>query len=484
MLPDNYQLWLHGLLCRLRQDPTVLEQYDSIIQDQIVQGIVQPVENPDVAEVGKVHYLPHHAVVRQDKETTKLRVVYDASAKSDGPSLNNCLYTGPKFDQRIMDILQRFHMHKIALTADIEKAFLMISMSEKDRDVLRFLWVDDILKDQPSVRVFRFTRVVFGVSSSPFLLNATVSHHLNKYSPSHPQLVKNLSQSTYVDDIVSGAKNDDDAYLLYKESKSLLKAGGFNLRKFITNSSQLQDRINRDEGVLHASKTPELEETYSSSTLGATQSLCSGEQKILGIRWNVSADHFVIDVSNIACLARELEPTKRHIVSVVGRFYDPLGFMSPVVIQFKILFQELCRSKLDWDQPLNGELLHKWQSLISDLRVGPPISIPRYFLNDIHSEVKSYSLHGFCDASKDAYAAVVYLLIETTAGRYIRFVSSKTRVAPVHEQTIPRLELLSALLLARLMTSITNSLESVLPLLQPMCYTDSKVTLYWTLGAE
>ena len=102
----------------------------------------------------------------------------------------------------------------------------------------------------------------------------------------------------------------------------MLKAGGFNLRKFITNSSQLQDRINRDEGVLHASKTPKLEETYSSSTLEATQSLCSGEQKILGIRWNVSADHFVIDVSN---LARELEPTKRHIVSVVGTFYDPLG---------------------------------------------------------------------------------------------------------------------------------------------------------------
>ena len=131
LLPDNYQLCLkrlHGFLHRLRQDPTVLEQYDSIILDQIVQGIVQPVENPDVAEVGKVHYLPHHAVVRQDKETTKLRVVYDASAKSDGPSLNNCLYTGPKFDQRIMDILQRFCTHKIALTADIEKAFLMISM--------------------------------------------------------------------------------------------------------------------------------------------------------------------------------------------------------------------------------------------------------------------------------------------------------------------------------------------------------------------
>ena len=157
MLPDNYQLCvkrLHGLLRRLRQDPNMLDQYDSIIRDQIKQGIVQPVEPQQTTVAGKVHYLPHHAVIRRDKETTKLRIVYDASARSDGPSLNNCLYTGPKFDQRIMDILQRFRTYKVALVADIEKAFLMVSMSEGDRDILRFLWIDDVLKDKPSTCIF------------------------------------------------------------------------------------------------------------------------------------------------------------------------------------------------------------------------------------------------------------------------------------------------------------------------------------------
>ena len=82
----------------------------------------------------RLHYLPHHAVVRRDKETSKVRIVYDASAQSTRPSLNNCLYAGPKFNQKILDILLRLRLYKIPLTADIEKAFLMISIAEQDRD--------------------------------------------------------------------------------------------------------------------------------------------------------------------------------------------------------------------------------------------------------------------------------------------------------------------------------------------------------------
>ena len=130
----------------------MLQKYDSVIKEQIEQGIVEVVPDPDSRQTHKVHYLPHHAVIRQDKETTKLRIVYDASAKSTGPSLNECLYIGPKFDQRILDILQRFRTQKIALTADIEKAFLMISVCEKDRDVL---WFDSITADKPDIRQAR-----------------------------------------------------------------------------------------------------------------------------------------------------------------------------------------------------------------------------------------------------------------------------------------------------------------------------------------
>ncbi len=116
------------MLRRLRQTPTILQEYDSIIRKPLGLGIVQPVEESDHGEVGQVHYLPHHAVVRQDKETMKVRVVYDASAKSGRLSLNDCLFTGPKFDQKILDIPRRFCSYPVALTADVEKAFLMVSM--------------------------------------------------------------------------------------------------------------------------------------------------------------------------------------------------------------------------------------------------------------------------------------------------------------------------------------------------------------------
>ena len=146
-LTNNYELSerrLDGLLKRLRQSPAIFCESHNVIKDQLSKGIVEIVEQPEISSGKEVHYLPHHAVVREDKATTKLRIVYDASTRSSGPSLNDCLYTGPKFSRSILDIILRFRTHQVALAADIEKAFLMISVVEDDRDVLRFLWIDGI----------------------------------------------------------------------------------------------------------------------------------------------------------------------------------------------------------------------------------------------------------------------------------------------------------------------------------------------------
>ena len=138
-------------------------------------------------------------------------------------------------------------MHRVSLTGEIEKAFLMISVAPCDRDVPRFLWIDDVLKSTLTIQTYRFTRVVFGVSSSLFLLTAAIKHHLEKFNQTCPQFVKLFLQSVYVDDVSFGADDDDAAYELYTKSKSILREGGFNLRKFVTNSTTLQPRIDETE---------------------------------------------------------------------------------------------------------------------------------------------------------------------------------------------------------------------------------------------
>ena len=188
-------------------------------------------------------------------------------------------------------------------------------------------------------------------------------------------------------------------------------------------------------------------------------------------------DELIFDLNEIEILISSIEPTKRHIVGVTAKYYDPLGFVSPVIVRFKILFQELCISKVDWDEPLTGNLLEKWQTLVSGFR-GVTTSFPRCYFTLIDKASSRCSLQGFCDASSAAYAAVVYLRIEGSAGTIVNFVASKTRVAPTNKLSIPRLELMSSLLLANPLSSISMALMTEFPLQEPCCYTDSKVALY------
>ena len=232
----------------------------------------------------------------------------------------------------------------------------MVSVDEADRDVLRFIWVEDTTKDPPDLRVYRFTRVVFGVSSSPFLLNATIRFHLEKYLETSEGLVRHLLRSTYVDDIISGGPTEDEAFNLYTASKKIFREGGFNLRKFLTNSKHLQEKINLQEGPNPDHSPLQDEPTFSETTLGISQSPKREEHKVLGVPWNPESDQLIFGVTHLAQIALDLHPTKRNLVSLIGRFYDPLGFLSPVIIRFKILLQRLCQCRSGWDEVIPEEL--------------------------------------------------------------------------------------------------------------------------------
>ncbi|XP_053388494.1 uncharacterized protein LOC128551621 [Mercenaria mercenaria] len=211
--------------------PDVLKKYDNVIREQLEKGIREKVET--FQQDGMLHYLPHHAVIKVDKSTTKLRIVYDASAKTkcENNSLNECLYRGPVLLNDLCGILLRFMIHQVAIVSDIEKAFLQIGLQGSQRDVTRFLRVKDI--DNPAVtqnqiQEYRFCRVPFGIISGPFLLSATNEYHLDCYEST---LATQLKQDIYMDNVVTGIDSIEEGRKLNETSKQMFNEANMNLRE-------------------------------------------------------------------------------------------------------------------------------------------------------------------------------------------------------------------------------------------------------------
>ena len=413
-LPSNFAnsvSRMKGQLKRLKREPEVLNEYDSIIKEQLSAGVIEKVSELEEPG-GNVHYLPHHAVIRRDAETTKLRIVYDASSKEtkNGTSLNDCLHTGPSLNPLLFDILVRFRENKIALVGDIEKAFLNVAVDPEDRDSLRFLWVEDVRDSNLSVVVYRFCRVVFGLNASPFLLNGTIRHHLATYAEVDPEFVKRMIEGFYVDDLVTGERTVDKTFTLYKNARERMSKGGFTLRKWKTNDPGLREMISTCESNKTTREVGRLEdeETYAKSKL-EPQGGTKGE-KVLGLAWDCENDTLHFNFQHIADKAKGLEATKRNVLSLLASLFDPLGMVSPVTVGMKVLFQEICNSKFDWDEVLTGEIKRKWDKWVQDLAETKEICINRCLYETGGGDVTECYLHGFGDASKKAYCAMVYFV--------------------------------------------------------------------------
>ena len=207
---------------RKEHRPELLQKYDQVVRDQLQKGVIEKVN--DIQSDGIVHYIPHHPVITPEKTTIKLRVVYDASAKmnKEKKSLNECLYRGPVILHDLCGMLIRFCIHPIAMVADIEKAFLQISLQRNQRNVTRFFWLKDIenpTMSRDNMQEYKFCRVPFGVISSPFLLGATIEHHLDSYNSDVADKIKN---DIYVDNLITEVNNVSEAKALYTEAKACL----------------------------------------------------------------------------------------------------------------------------------------------------------------------------------------------------------------------------------------------------------------------
>jgi len=439
-LPSNYYLALgrlRSLSRKLLSNSTLATQYDQVIQQQHAAGIIEKIE-PDKGKGTRTHYIPHHAVVTPSKATTKVRIVYDASAKtaSQNPSLNECLHRGPVILEDLGGLLLRFRKHRVVLLADIEKAFLQVGLNQKDRDATRFLWLKDPTQPvtEHNIQAYRFCRVPFGIVCSPFLLAATVQHHLSqstRTSPVAEQILSNL----YVDNVITGVDDAAAAEPFYREAKQLFQSASMNLRDWASNEQEFIASL-------------PVEDRASRPTM-----------KVLGMVWDSIADN--LQYSHDSYLSLPAVRSKRDVLHVISSVFDPLGLISPALVPAK-------------DSPLSPQELQEWNEIAVSLPDLRRISISRYV--GLSSNA-TFTLAGFCDASAKAYCTAVYLIATAEGSSSASLIFAKTRLAPKKPTTIPRLELLAAVIGCRAIRYVTHELR--LPITSSYLWSDSQCVLKW-----
>ncbi|XP_071581643.1 uncharacterized protein [Temnothorax nylanderi] len=398
-------------------------------------------------------YIPHHFVLRESSTTTKLRVVFNASSKSDDKTaLNDFLMAGPKLQQDIAAIILRWRLFRYVYMADIAKMFRQILVHRDDADFQRILWRPP---KSLLILLYRLLTVTYGQKASPFLALCSLLQLARDEGKHFPDAVSIIEESTYVDDVLFGA--DDILSLLEKRKQlvGMMNRGGFPLRKWAANSAELLTDI------------PDDQRESSDHPINRDDTL-----KVLGLSWSPHDDSFRFVISPYAVKVH----TKRSVLSFIAKLYDPLGWASPIVIAAKILMQELWLRKIDWDSPITDDLLHRWINYCSDLPNISEIRIPRW--TRMRQDKVDVELHRFADASIRAYAAVVYLqIVHSPTNVQVILLAAKTKVAPLKTISVPRLELNAVVLLTRLLEWVRNSMRLMRALL--FGWTDAQIALAW-----
>lgn len=424
--------------------------YKLFINEYLTSGHMKPATGNTTPD----YFLPHHCVLRAESKTTALRVVFNASAKtSTGLSLNDLMYRGPNLQQDLQFLILKWRQYKYAYTADIEKMFRQIWLSEEHQQYHKIVWRDNQAKP---IQEYQLSTVTYGTKAAPFLAMMTLKQLADdeKHNYQESKAATVLRDSFYMDDLIHGSHSLSSAIQLKNDLTKLLKSGGFNLRKWSSNAPELiEDPSNKE-----------------SFDFRGTEST-----KALGLRWNPQDDSFTFE-SKIQ--TNQSKTTKRTLLSAISTIFDPLGWLSPVTIKLKLLFQSTWISNIDWNDNLPDEINSEWHKIKDDIQNINKIKIQRWLETQENDVIE---LHGFCDASTKAYACVVYCKITRDGQSTVVLVAGKTRLVPVSKTvTLPRLELCGAVLLSQLMDKVIQGLPNYQ--IKMYGWTDSTAVLGWLRG--
>uniref|UniRef100_A0A914P5R2 Integrase zinc-binding domain-containing protein n=1 Tax=Panagrolaimus davidi TaxID=227884 RepID=A0A914P5R2_9BILA len=450
-LPSNAGLSIARLrsnVIQFQKNTDLWNQAQKIIDDQVNHGIIEVA--PSKPQGSVVHYLPHHFVIKPQKTTTKVRMVFNGSAKAPNcaPSLNECMYRGPIDMPEIPGLLFRLRTSAILLTGDIEKAFHQIYLNEPDRDAVRFFWLKDPFKEPVGDNLisYRFVGVPFGIISSQSILEFVIKHHLEMQN--NPEFLA-LLKTIFVDNIFALKELPDDAIRLLHLIRDCFSKASMNVREWLSN-----------DPFVNAAIPEEIRQT-------------STKTKILGLSWDADEDVISIDLKAADCK----EPwTKRKVLKFIASTYDPLGILSPVTVRGKIYMQKLFQEDFKWDDPLGPKLLDEWKLILAIWKGS--IALPRRFVQCTFPSANCVEIHAFADASKFAYCAVVYLRIKTLDGYRTMIVFAKVKLHPLSKNlTIPKMEVMGIWLAAKLISYVAKEMD--LQQSQKFIWTDSQISWNW-----
>lgn len=389
------------------------------------------------------YYTPHHGV----NSSSKFRVVFNSSfPTTTGISLNDCQLVGPKLQQDLANLLMRFRTFEYVLTADVVKMFRQVEIHPDDRKYQKIIWR---YSPKDPLTVYQLNRVAYGQASAPYMSVRAMQQCAHDYTNEFPIGAYHVLTAFYVDDLITGADTFEELLEIKYQITQLLAKGKFELAKWCSNtsSSELNDHLNDKP----------KEKIF--------------ENSILGLKWQSQDDVFLYSSKPINF---QTKWTKRQILSQIGKLFDPNGYVGPVLIKAKILLQKIWKVKIDWDDEVPQSINNEWTEYLTNLN-DINIQVPRWLGTNIKF---STELHGFCDASERAYAAVVYArTVSDQNNVQINLIQCKTKVSPLKFHTIPRLELLGATLLADLFTNVKTILTKNIT--KSYLWTDSEIVIKW-----
>lgn len=435
---------------KLESHAELRSAYNDVIKENLDEGYLCVA--PDQADRSG-YYIPHHMVTRPDKASSKFRCVFDASMQStSSKSLNDLLYAGPKLYTDLFVVLLNFRLFPVVMIADIRKMFLQIKLNPDDWKYQKILWrfhpYDELL-------TYMLTTVTFGLTCSPFLALRTVQQLARDEADNFPLAASRVHTDLYMDDLATSVVNSQDACVLFEQMVGLFKAGGFTLTKWASNSEEVVQK------VPVADRLSEIIQWDTDSSV-----------KILGLQWSADADifYFKINIDNKPC-------TKRNMLSLISRLFDPLGLLAPVILWAKQLIQQLWCLDLSWDETPPRNIVEDWDTFQGQLPMLSNLSFPRHIFV---VEKCTLQIFGFADASIKGYGGVVYSRVVYPCGEVkVNLICGKSKVAPVKSQSICRLELLGSLLLSQLVQTVVDSYKTRFTIERVLCFSDSTVVLHW-----